>query len=297
MRAEGIAAHPSGVPPDGDGLAPLTATLRELPPESRLTGGAAAALIFSMVLPWYQVYVARARRSRARRSRSSRGSRRRSCWWPPRCSTSCGRARSGGASTCRAATASSSRWPAAGCCALLIWRLFDKPNDQRADRPRSASTGASSSRCWPPARWWRPARGCAPRAGPSRPTRSPRSSSGRCRSAARASRAGNGRPREHTEVTQVLRERPPAWEGDAPEPPGRAERPRPPADEPGAIPPRRTSRRPTGCSDAPGASFVAVREQLRRAPPVSARVCVARCSSRRRRRPSGLQPRGDSAVT
>jgi hypothetical protein len=43
-------------------------------------------------------------------------------------------------------------------------------------------------------------------------------------------RAANGRPREHTEVTQVLRERPPAWEGDAPEPPGRAERPRP--DEP-----------------------------------------------------------------
>ena len=30
-------------------------TLRGLPPESRLTGGAAAALIFSMVLPWYQV--------------------------------------------------------------------------------------------------------------------------------------------------------------------------------------------------------------------------------------------------
>ena len=39
-------------------------------------------------------------------------------------------------------------------------------------------------------------------------------------------RAANGQPREHTEVTQVLRERPPAWEGDAPEPPGRAERPR-----------------------------------------------------------------------
>ena len=33
----------------------LAGTLRELPPESRLTGGAAAALIFSMVLPWYQV--------------------------------------------------------------------------------------------------------------------------------------------------------------------------------------------------------------------------------------------------
>ena len=42
----------------------------------------------------------------------------------------------------------------------------------------------------------------------------------------------NGRPREHTEVTQVLRERPPAWEGDAPEPPGRAERRREAPDEP-----------------------------------------------------------------
>src|SRR4051812_44406314 len=31
------------------------ATLRSLAPESRLTGGAAAVLIFSMVLPWYQV--------------------------------------------------------------------------------------------------------------------------------------------------------------------------------------------------------------------------------------------------
>ena len=39
-------------------------------------------------------------------------------------------------------------------------------------------------------------------------------------------RPANGRPREHSEVTQVLRERPPAWEGDAPEPPGRTERPR-----------------------------------------------------------------------
>ena len=100
-------------------------------------------------------------------------------------------------------------------------------------------------------------------------------------------RAGNGRPREHTAVTEVLRERPPR---------GRARRPsrrggrsgRGRRRTPERIPPRRTSRRPTGSSDAPGASFVAVREQLRRAPPVSARVCVARCSSRRRRRPSGL---------
>ena len=33
----------------------LSGTLRSLPPESRMTGGAAAALIVSMFLPWYQV--------------------------------------------------------------------------------------------------------------------------------------------------------------------------------------------------------------------------------------------------
>jgi hypothetical protein len=33
----------------------LGGTLRGLPPESRLVGGAAAALAFSLVLPWYQV--------------------------------------------------------------------------------------------------------------------------------------------------------------------------------------------------------------------------------------------------
>ena len=47
----------------------------------------------------------------------------------------------------------------------------------------------------------------------------------------------NDRPREHTEVTQVLRERPPAWEGDAPEPPGRAEKPREQPDDPDEPPP------------------------------------------------------------
>ena len=36
-------------------MASLAGTVRDLPPESRMTGGAAAALIFSMVLPWYQV--------------------------------------------------------------------------------------------------------------------------------------------------------------------------------------------------------------------------------------------------
>ena len=33
----------------------LSGTLRSLPPESRMTGGAALALVFSLFLPWYQV--------------------------------------------------------------------------------------------------------------------------------------------------------------------------------------------------------------------------------------------------
>ena len=33
----------------------LSGTLRSLPPESRMTGGAAAALVVSLLLPWYQV--------------------------------------------------------------------------------------------------------------------------------------------------------------------------------------------------------------------------------------------------
>jgi hypothetical protein len=37
-------------------------------------------------------------------------------------------------------------------------------------------------------------------------------------------------------VTQVLRERPPSWEGDAPEPPGRAEKPREQPEAPGEGP-------------------------------------------------------------
>ena len=36
-------------------MASVAGTLRSLPPESRFTGGAAAALVFSLILPWYQV--------------------------------------------------------------------------------------------------------------------------------------------------------------------------------------------------------------------------------------------------
>src|SRR3954449_4993035 len=40
---------------DSPSMASAARTLRSLPPESRMTGGAAAALAFSLLLPWYQV--------------------------------------------------------------------------------------------------------------------------------------------------------------------------------------------------------------------------------------------------
>ena len=45
-------------------------------------------------------------------------------------------------------------------------------------------------------------------------------------------------PREHTEVTQVLRERPPSWDGEPPEAPGRAKRPDEDPPEPPTPPDR-----------------------------------------------------------
>ena len=42
-------------------MASVAGTLRSLPPESRVTGGAAGALAFSLILPWYQVSFFRGR--------------------------------------------------------------------------------------------------------------------------------------------------------------------------------------------------------------------------------------------
>ena len=168
------------------GMATRREALRELPPESRLTGGAAAALIFSMVLPWYQVS--------ALGKAESRSAFQVFTWveaaillvaagvlylvWA--------RAQRQALPPARAATASSSRWPAAGCWRCWSGGCSTSPRSA-GRRRRSASTGASSSRCWPPARWSRRARGCGRRAVPSRPTRSPRSPRGRCPSARAAS--------------------------------------------------------------------------------------------------------------
>ena len=216
-------------------MASLAGTLRGLPPESRLTGGAAAALIFSMVLPWYQVssigkadsrsafqvftwveasillvaaavlYLVWARAQRMR-------------FHLP-----------GGDGV---VVSLAGGW----VLVLLIWRLFDKPEISGPATTVGIDWGifvallaagalvAAGARVRAAGRP-EPANPIAEEPAWEVPERRPRE------------RTANGRPREHGEVTQVLRERPPAWEGDAPEPPGRRERPREDPDAPEDPPP------------------------------------------------------------
>ena len=130
--------------------------------------------------------------------------------------------------------------------ALLIWRLFDKPDVGGPTTTVGIDWGIFVALLAAGALVAAGARvRAAGRPEPANPT--PRSPSGRSRErAARASAAGNGRPREHTEVTQVLRERPPAWEGDAPEAPGAGG-----AAARGARPSRRAAARPAVLSAPP----------------------------------------------
>ena len=133
---------------------------------------------------------------------------------------------------------------------LLIWRLFDKPEVSGATATVGIDWGifvallaagtlvAAGARMRAAGRP-EPANPIAEEPEWEVPERRPAS-------------AANGRPREHTEVTQVLRERPPSWEGEAPEPPGRAERPRDEPDDPDEPPesgPPGPAR--TACSERP----------------------------------------------
>jgi hypothetical protein len=173
--------------------------LRELPPESRLTGGAAAVLIFSMVLPWYQVSALGKAESRSAFQVFT---------WVEAAILLV----AAGVLYLVWARAQRRRFHLPGgdgfivslaggwVLALLVWRLFDKPSISGPTTTVGIDWGIFVALL---------AAGALVAAG------------ARVRAAGRP----DGRPREHTEVTQVLRERPPAWEGDAPEPPGRAERP------------------------------------------------------------------------
>jgi hypothetical protein len=201
--------------------------LRELPPESRLTGGAAAALIFSMVLPWYQVNSLGKDESRSAFAVFTwveaaillvaaavlylvwaRAQRRR--FHLP-----------GGDGF---VVSLAGGW----VLALLVWRLFDKPKIGGATTTVGIDWGIFVALL---AAGALVAAGARVRAAGRPEPANPIAEETEWEVPERQRRE-RARPREHTEVTAVLRDRPPSWEGDAPEAPGRAERPRPADEEP-----------------------------------------------------------------
>jgi hypothetical protein len=208
-------------------MASVSGTLRSLPPESRWTGGAAAALVVSMLLPWYQVSFF----SGGKAVSDSRSALQVFTWVE-------------GAILLVALAVLYLVWAraqrqafhlpggdgfvvsAAGAWALLliVWRLFDKPGVHEKAATVGIQWGIFFALLAAAALVAAGARvRAAGRPEPPNPTADepdwevPRRP--------RRERAG-GRPREHTEVTQVLRERPPDWDGEPPEAPGRAQRPR-----------------------------------------------------------------------
>src|SRR4051794_3907025 len=204
--------------------------LRELPPESRLTGGAAAALIFSMVLPWYQVDSLGKDESRSALAVFTwveaaillvaaavlylvwaRAQRRR--FHLP-----------GGDGF---VVSLAGGW----VLALLIWRLFDKPKIGGATTTVGIDWGIFVALL---AAGALVAAGARVRAAGRPEPANPIAEETEWEVPPRRPRAANGVPREHTEVTQVLKERPPAWDGEPPpEPPGgRTGREPSPPDEP-----------------------------------------------------------------
>jgi hypothetical protein len=216
----------------------LSDTLRSLPPESRVTGGAAAALVISLFLPWYQVSFF----SGGKAISDSRSALQVFTWVE-------------GAILLVALAVLYLVWAraqrqafhlpggdgfvvsAAGTWALLliIWRLFDKPGVNEPAATVGIQWGIFFSLLAAVALV---AAGARVRAAgrPEPPNPTAEEPEWEVPARARRERGGEGRPREHTEVTQVLRERPPSWDGEPPEAPGRERRrdrpdkPEPPPD-------------------------------------------------------------------
>jgi hypothetical protein len=211
----------------------FSGTLRSLPPESRVTGGAAAALVVSLLLPWYQVSFFRGRDAVT----DSRSALQVFTWIEAaillvalavlflvyaRAQRQAFHLPGGDGFVVSAAGA----W----ALALIVWRLFDKPGvDERAATVgiqwgiffallAAAALVAAGARVRAAGR-------------PEPPNPTAEEPEWQVPARARRERGGESRPREHTEVTQVLRERPPSWDGEPPEAPGR-ERRRDRPDEP-----------------------------------------------------------------
>jgi len=221
-------------------MATVAETLRSLPPESRLTGGAAGALAASLILPWYQVSFF----AQGRAVTDSRSALQVFTWveaaillvalgvlflvWA-RAQRQVFHLPGGDGFVVSAAGA----W----ALLLIVWRLFDKPGVDQPAATVGIQWGIFLSLLAAAALVAAGARvRAAGRPEPPNPTAEepawevPRRE--------RRPRPANGRPREHTEVTQVLRDRPPAWDGEPPEAPGGGRREPPPPESPPPPPDR-----------------------------------------------------------
>jgi hypothetical protein len=244
----------------------LGGTLRGLPPESRMVGGAAAALAFALVLPWYQVSYFAQVRGRVTPAGDSRSALQVFSWveaavllvslavlylvWA-RAQRQAFHLPGGDGAVVSVAGG----W----VLALLVWRLFDKPDItdpgatigiqwgfffallaaaaliaagarvRVAGRPEPPNPVAEETEWEVPARRERP-----------------RPASGRA-------------PTDPAAVTEVLRERPPEWQGEPPEPLDRTKPTAPgvaPAPEPEPPARRRPVRRRTrGAQEPPDRLF------------------------------------------
>ena len=214
-------------------MATVAETLRSLPPESRLTGGAAGALAASLILPWYQVSFF----AQGRAVTDSRSALQVFTWveaaillvalgvlflvWA-RAQRQAFHLPGGDGFVVSAAGA----W----ALLLVVWRLFDKPGVDQPAATVGIQWGIFLSLL---AAATLVAAGARVRAAgrPEPPNPTAEEPEWEVPARARRERGGEVRPREHTEVTQVLRERPPSWDGEPPEAPGR-ERRRDRPDEP-----------------------------------------------------------------
>ena len=214
-------------------------TLRSLPPESRLTGGAAGALVLSMLLPWYQVSFF----SKGRAVSDSRSALQVFTWveaaillvalavlylvWA-RAQRRAFHLPGGDGFVVSLAGA----W----VFALLVWRLFDKPGVNEPAATVGIQWGMFFALL---AAGTLVAAGARVRAAGRPEPANPIAEETEWEVPPRTARARSTRPREHAEVTEVLRERPPDWEGEPREAPGRSSRRRDEPPEPPEPPPDR----------------------------------------------------------
>jgi hypothetical protein len=215
-------------------MATVAETLRSLPPESRLTGGAAGALAASLILPWYQVSFF----AQGRAVTDSRSALQVFTWveaaillvalgvlflvWA-RAQRQAFHLPGGDGFVVSLAGG----W----ALILVVWRLFDKPGVDQPAATVGIQWGIFVSLLAAAALV---AAGARVRAAgrPEPPNPTAEEPAWEVPSRERRPRPANGRPREHTEVTRVLQDRPPAWDGEPPEAPGGRRREPPPPEPP-----------------------------------------------------------------